>query len=53
MALTTTTSLKVLGGAVALASARATLTMSKVGGYKSMSENPLEIVVVKPSTKVC
>lgn len=48
-----TTSLRVLGGLAAVASARATLTMSKVGGYADPdSEGPLEIIAVKPSTNV-
>lgn len=52
MASTTTTSLKLLGGLAMIASASSTLTMSKVGGYASVIDGPLEIVVVKPSTNV-
>lgn len=50
----TTSSLRVLGGLAAIATTRATLTMTKVGGYASRNEGegPLEIVVVKPSTNV-
>lgn len=52
-ATSTTTSLRVLVGAVALmTSARAALTMTKAGGYESLSENPFEVVVVKSSTNV-
>lgn len=53
MAFAFTTWVRVLEGLLAMiASASATLTMSKVGGYESLSEDPLEIVVVKSSTNV-
>ena len=50
----TNPTLRVLGGLATIASARATLTMTKVGGYANPNEGegPLEIVVVKPSTNV-
>ena len=47
--------LRVLGGLLAARASASTstlLTMTKVGGYESLSEDPLEIVVVKPSTNV-
>lgn len=49
-----TSSLRLIAGlAMAMvASASAALTMSKVGGYTSVAEDPLEIVVVKASTNV-
>lgn len=47
------TSVKVFAGAVALmVSVRASLTMTKAGGYESLSDSPFEVVVVKPSTNV-
>lgn len=46
--------LRVLGGLLAVKASASTtrLTMTKVGGYESLSEDPFEIVVVKPSTNV-
>lgn len=53
--MTLTTWLRAIGGillAMSACSSATLLTMAKVGGFESLSEDAFEIVVVKPSTNV-